>query len=359
MSNQTTRIDNLDYLRGLAALGIMLFHYKIWAYGDGSSELFIERVGIYGVSIFYILSGLTLYSVYNGKFVADTAHVLSFLKKRIARIYPLLWLTIALTVWLAGEGIDWPKLLLNLSGLFGFFTWDQYITVGSWSIGNELVFYTLFPLLLYAARKNAPVVIAVTIAALLLFSWFSFYVFSTNDTLAEQWHDYTNPLNQVFFFWSGMLIGRTLKQVQVSNAMSIAAIIAGLLLFIFYPASGDQIAIVTGATRIAFTLSILLITAGCYKMTATLPRPVHFCLGKLGEISYSLYLLHPIVLIIVKRTMLHLPFQVNLELRLIISGIITIVASYISYTYFEKYFIAKAKKKEEMFPKESIGVPQN
>jgi len=54
------RIKELDYLRGFAALGIMFYHYMKWLYIYDGAQSFIGRVSVYGVEIFYILSGITL-----------------------------------------------------------------------------------------------------------------------------------------------------------------------------------------------------------------------------------------------------------------------------------------------------------
>lgn len=62
------RIDSLDYLRGIMALLIMLYHYYSWIYSGFDSSEFMGRIGVYGVSIFYILSGLTLYVAYKEKY---------------------------------------------------------------------------------------------------------------------------------------------------------------------------------------------------------------------------------------------------------------------------------------------------
>ena len=61
------RLYNLDYLRGLVTFGIMIYHYLSWTLGKFTADTFMGRVGIYGVSIFYVLSGLTLYYVYYDK----------------------------------------------------------------------------------------------------------------------------------------------------------------------------------------------------------------------------------------------------------------------------------------------------
>lgn len=55
------RLHFLDYLRGIAALGIMLFHYSCWVFGEPEHGGFMARVGIYGVSVFYVLSGLKFF----------------------------------------------------------------------------------------------------------------------------------------------------------------------------------------------------------------------------------------------------------------------------------------------------------
>ncbi len=95
------RINSLDYLRGLMAIGIMFYHFFVWTFGTYESDTFLEKIGLYGVSVFYVPN----------------------------------------------------KILLNLSGLFGFVAFDKYIPTGAWSIGNELVFYAFFPIVLILSKK--------------------------------------------------------------------------------------------------------------------------------------------------------------------------------------------------------------
>lgn len=142
--NIKKRLYNLDYLRGLAAFSIMLYHLMTWNNGVYSGQSVLGRIGIYGVSIFYILSGLTLYYVYYNK-MSPTAHeVIIFFKKRILRIFPLLWLVTIVSILMHRKLPDINNLILNLTGLFGFIKWDTYFSPGVWSIGNELVFYPQF-----------------------------------------------------------------------------------------------------------------------------------------------------------------------------------------------------------------------
>ncbi|MBK9510397.1 MAG: acyltransferase [Cytophagaceae bacterium] len=134
------RLHNLDYLRGIAAFGIMIYHFSLWNFGAFPAESILGRVGIYGVSIFYVLSGLTLYHVYFHKMTLSFSSLKDFWIKRIFRIFPLLWLATILFVIIERKELDFYRIFLNLTGFFGFIKWDYYLAVGSWSIGNELVF---------------------------------------------------------------------------------------------------------------------------------------------------------------------------------------------------------------------------
>ena len=58
------RIFSLDILRGLVSLAILLYHYSTWDKGndfiDFDAANLLGRIGIYGVSIFFVLSGTAL-----------------------------------------------------------------------------------------------------------------------------------------------------------------------------------------------------------------------------------------------------------------------------------------------------------
>ena len=115
------RLFNLDYLRGLAAFGIMLYHYTLWTKGLQSSADFLGRVGVYGVAIFYILSGLTLSYVYSDRLKFTAADLWDFAKKRIFRILPLLWLVTAYSIYINQLNPGFWDLTFNLIRLTDVF----------------------------------------------------------------------------------------------------------------------------------------------------------------------------------------------------------------------------------------------
>lgn len=334
-----SRLSNLDYLRGLAAAGIMFFHYLSWTLGRFDANTVVGRIGVYGVSIFYILSGLTLWYVYRNKL--NNAQDLSrFFTKRALRIFPLLWIATIASVLLTVNGVDMLKLVLNLTGLFGLVDWNGYYATGAWSIGNELVFYLFFPVFIMLARRSKILFWGMGVLLFALYIYFAFYKIDASKSIQDQWKDYVNPLNQVFLFFSGFCVGELLTQKNISNKISIAAIAAGLLLFIAWPAYGNPVQLISGVNRLVFTLAVLLISIGFFKLKITLPALIDKPLSMLGEASYSVYLLHPIVFSLV--SMAKFSPLINFG----ISSLVTLVISYLNYITIEKFFMKLGKRKD-------------
>lgn len=341
------RIYNLDYLRGLAALGIMVFHYLSWTLGDFESNTVLGRIGIYGVSIFYILSGLTLYHVYFKRMKPDIGDLKTFYKKRALRIFPLLWLVIIATILLFKLTPEWTDVMLVLTGLFGVLKWDTYIATGAWSIGNELAFYLFFPVFILLLKRTKMGVTIIIALVTLTYLYFAFYVYDTSKTLSVFWSNYVNPLNQLFLFMSGILIGYSFENLSKNQKLYGLVLLTGILLFVFYPAEGNQIHIVSGINRLVFTLACVLICLSLYKLEIKMPTFVHKPLVLLGEASYSVYLIHPIMYAVVGFSNDFIELQgynrFSETYRLLLSFFSTLLVSYFVYQYFEKYFMRLGK----------------
>lgn len=267
------RLANLDYLRGICAFGIMIYHYTFW--GIGQADSFMGRVGIFGVSIFYILSGLTLHHVYSKKMKISKEEVLNFFKKRFFRIFPLLWLATICSIFLTTPRPSWTDIFLSLTGLFGFVRWDHYIAMGAWSIGNELVFYAFFPLFLFLIKYYKSYFKILTIILFLISIYFAFIRLNPNLTLAEQWRDYVNPFNQVFLFLGGFLISYYFSDKQSNNLGYSILLIFGISLFVFFPVSGNSINVVSGYNRFIFMAICFFICISFYKINCSVPDLIH------------------------------------------------------------------------------------
>ncbi len=340
------RLYNLDYLRGIAAFGIMIHHYMSWQqHKFYESDTFIGKLGIYGVAIFYILSGLTLFYVYYDKMVFSKSDIWGFVKKRILRIYPLLWIVTLSAIAVERKMPNLIDVFLNLTGLFGFVKWHTFFSLQVWSIGNELVFYAFFPFFVFFSKSAKPLMLLLVLAIGACYLYFTFVVIDISIPLHDQWKVYTNPLNHVFLFLCGFLVGLFLHNAKISNLNSIFILSIGLIIFIFYPVQGDVVNLVTGVNRLIFSFSCLLICIGTYKIAIRPIASIHLPLALLGDISYSVYMIHPLVYLLVGIALKYLYLSDIAYIRLILAVLLTLVISYFVYKYIEKYFMKLGKNR--------------
>src|SRR3954469_22554885 len=75
----------LDGLRGIAALGIVIFHFMEWIFSD-SSKNFIGH-GFLAVDFFFCLSGFVIGYAYDDRI--RKMGVVEFFKSRLIRLHPL------------------------------------------------------------------------------------------------------------------------------------------------------------------------------------------------------------------------------------------------------------------------------
>jgi peptidoglycan/LPS O-acetylase OafA/YrhL len=331
------RINNLDYLRGLMAFSIMIYHYSSWIFGDFNSETLLGVFGIYGVSIFYILSGITLYIVYHKKSTKEL--FIPFFVKRIFRIFPLMWLTILLSYLILNQSFDFKTYFINMTGLFGFIEPSNYIVTGAWSIGNELVFYSLFPLIILFSKNLKYGLEICFIISIIIGSYFALSVLNLSEPLSAQWNNYINPFNQLFLFIGGLLIGKYFSNYK-NNKLSALFFISCVIGLLFSKASGDKINLVAGENRFIYASIAFSITIASLISNFNLPNIIDKVFVKLGHISYSIYLMHAIVFWTVAK---FINRTNDPYLFLSISVICTIISSLIVYSFYEKKFIKLGK----------------
>lgn len=329
------RLNSLDYLRGLAALGIVIYHFYSWTFGAFDSSSILSRFGLYGVSIFYMLSGLTLFHIYEKKlFVKESLG--SFFKKRFFRIMPLLWLVTTLTILFARASFGIERILLNYSGLFSILSPTSYIAGGAWSIGNEIGFYLLFPIVVWSYQKMKPIFFALMCLCLVCHLYFAFFILSPQSSIPSQWMFYVHPLNQVFFFVSGILIYILNKYVKLNARVALFLLIVGITLFIYYPMNGPKSILIVGYNKILFTLFSGLIIWAALNLSAITFFPIHKSLHWLGEISYSVYLLHPLTWKTISIVLGRFSIEIGFMGKLAVTLCCTLLLSHLVYNYYEK-----------------------
>ncbi|HMO16037.1 MAG TPA: acyltransferase [Pirellulaceae bacterium] len=144
--NGTSRIFELDALRALAAINLMLFHFTHYyqtKYGYIGELGFEMPYGKYGVQLFFMLSGYV-----NAMTLLRRQQPGDFLVNRLLRIFPSFWLMLVLNVFLvlvtpiAFSGMTLDAILFNATALPNAFGYDTIEPV-TWTLQVELFFYLI------------------------------------------------------------------------------------------------------------------------------------------------------------------------------------------------------------------------
>ena len=170
---EPSRYASIDALRGLAIVGVVAAHSRHLFIGLPSLADALAKLGSCGVQLFFVLSAFTLM---NSR-AARHDGAARFYVRRLFRIAPMFWLATAVyfgldrllgtPFWLGGA-VDARSVLLTLLFSHGWSA-DRInaIVPGGWSIAVEMNFYLLFPLLALGARSLGRAV-AMLVAALLV-----------------------------------------------------------------------------------------------------------------------------------------------------------------------------------------------
>lgn len=339
------RIETLDYLRGLMALSIMFYHLTYWSIMPLDSSNLLGRLGIYGVSIFFILSGLSMAIVYNNYINSFRTSVFFYIR-RIFRIWPLLWVVTLLIIIpkIVDSGTFSIKLiLLNLTTLFGFLTPTKYIATGAWSIGNEMVYYAMTPIIFLLYNYKLWLGNALFAFTVLIGFIFAFYFLDFNQSLASQWNTYVNPFNNLFLYFGGVALYFNFNNLVVKPQIINSVLVISVLLFCFLPFDGNQISIVTGLGRIVFVILSFIIVFCFYKLKITLPKFMSYSLETFGLATYGVYLIHPIIFGYLNNIFAKIHLNNSYLIIITVVGV-TLLISIFSYRYFELGLIKIGKK---------------
>lgn len=142
--NAMPRLAQVDALRGVAALAVVLFHYTTrydQLFGHAQPLRLAVPFGHLGVNLFFMISGFVIFMT-----LERTARPMDFVVSRFSRLYPAYWgallLSFTLThlLGLPGKTVGWEVLLANLTMVQGFFGVPHVDNV-YWTLEVELLFY--------------------------------------------------------------------------------------------------------------------------------------------------------------------------------------------------------------------------
>lgn len=337
------RIESLDWLRGLLALSIMVYHLISWEIDRQDASSFLGRMGIYGVSMFFILSGLSMGVVYSN-YIVNFRKTANFLIRRTFRILPLMWVAVSFSIiksLVFGKPIEGWVVFLNLTALFGFFSPAEYLNTGAWSIGNEMVFYAATPLIIFLYNRNIHYGNFLTIFSIFVAFIFSHIIINPEMSINSQHSLYVNPFNNFFLYCCGLAIYYNLSRIEISQIGLFLLFFFSISVFFIYPATGDKINIISGNNRFVFSIASIFLVVFFYKTHLCLPPTINQSLIKLGTITYGVYLLHPIVHEVNMLFLRKMDFAI--EWKILFTMLFTLIASLLVYRFIEEPFIRLGK----------------
>lgn len=283
-------LHSINTIRTLSCISIAIFHITEFV-NASSDKVKLSFTASPGFHLFLLISGFILVYITNPE-----DRPVPFMMKRAVRILPLYWAMTAIAILLvAFRPWLFPKAELSIEHVVQSILLLPYydlrdrlhpILYVGWTLGYIMLFYLMFAISLMAkAKHQIPLTIAMTVGLIIAAQWFPTPAFR---------EFYGDPI--LLEFASGCLIGLALRQPPViafikRTPMWPFALVgaAGLCVAASLHYSGWA-KIATFAPPAAL---LVFAAAGQDIFRTPLNNPV-FRLG--GQISYGIYLIHPIVL---------------------------------------------------------------
>lgn len=308
------KIYLIELLRFLSSIGVILHHYEIFFFrfnelnnikiSDNFELLPLNHIlklfyiyGDYGVQMFWCISGFIISYIYLDRIKSNDAK--KFFVNRFSRLYPLHFITLIFVAllqllnlsvfnkFMIFENNDLYHFVLNILfisswGLEKGMSFNQPI----WSVSFELIVYILFFLTVLGFKKLNLIKLIVIYVLILLLNKSNFlYDQSALNILVSDQHN--DIISCIQLFLSGMIIYRIYKLdnkfflLVFSNLLLGISLIGNFKIFIFCPA------LIMAVIAIENYLSIN-------------NKSVKNILSTMGQITYSCYLIHfPVALIVI------------------------------------------------------------
>lgn len=168
----------INSARGIAIILVVILHCSFLYKTDNAYFRKIFDYGNFGVQLFFVVSAYTLCFSFDRR--KEEAHsVLNFYIRRFFRIFPMYYLGIGIyyilsSIFKITEAFTAKNVLANVFFVHGFVpSANNTIVPGGWSVGTEMLFYLIFPLLhwfLFSGKMlmKAILIVAASIGTMLL-----------------------------------------------------------------------------------------------------------------------------------------------------------------------------------------------
>lgn len=359
-SSKKLYFENLDGWRAVAAFAVIFAHLSYQIKDNEKFAFALKAIlsfggvgGRLGVIFFFILSGfLITYLLFSEQKIHEKIQIGSFYLRRILRIWPLYYLTLIIGFiilpQIKGIGTEnaspllYSLFLANFDHIYNGFPTLNTLGV-HWSVCVEEQFYIIWPLLFWLMQKTKSFV---PLTIILIVASEVFFIVSGSKIEAGDYHLFSCfkylAIGGLLANWAFYHHEKMVQFLSFFNRNLTMSIYFFSLVFIFiqhkilghysfYPYTFHVV------PTLFFSFVIIEQNFSSYSF---------FKMGRfklltwLGKISYGLYLTHMIGINI---ALLILKDAFNIWYLIPLTLFFTISISYLSYHYFEAYFL-KLKK---------------
>lgn len=371
-----THYAELDALRGIAIIGVVLTHVGVFWFAGARQPLLVPflrvdlvdyfNLGYLGVTLFFLLSGYLL-SWTEGKRVRRGSYdLLSYAKRRALRLVPAYYAAIVLVVVVWPTSPTYQDIALLFTFLQGF---KPSLPLGLdpavWSLTPEVVFYVMLPFLVLKFRSFPwrlvilGILAAVSIATrLLMANGFFDSVPVFGSALAGN-RMYFYPTTLLYLFLVGVLLRMMVERIETGGgsgprlrAVALISTVVPVVVLAGIPLIVGRRLLVSPLELVAEAMVILFFAAALLGSPLLKPvlglRPLMF----VGKISYSLFLLHMTVVYLTVRYVLFqarswLATQDGATVWAFFTGyaffviVASLILAYLSFRYIESPFLRR------------------
>lgn len=351
MKDKILFLPGLNGLRSIASLSVMIGHisgsvtaFNLDFFLFGSDEKGLPKswaLGSYGVTIFFVLSGFLITYLLILEKEKSEINIKKFYIRRILRIWPIYYLffIVSLAVlFYTQQSISYGTVLYYIFFLANIpFIYSFSIPLVShyWSIAVEEQFYLFWPLLM----KNIKKLFLIIFGLIIIMNVIRYFL----------WWKY--PYSEAAIFsivnrFDCMMIGglgailyykkHTIFMKICDN--KIAQFISWFLIFLL--ACNVKFVNAVVDTTIVTLFSLVLIVGQINVKNRLVNLDIPF-FNFIGKISYGIYVYHILIIYMFSNLYLNLTLDSIYKTGVVYGSIImtSILVSYLSYEYFESYFI--------------------
>lgn len=307
------RLPGLEATRFFAASAIVLFHFVHLSKVEVPTSFgFIGTHFGMGVPLFYVVSAFGLSLGYHDK-LGTREELKEYYLRRFLRIAPLFYFM--MLFYIPYRGLLWgtypsPAEFVS-SGLFIFNFIPQHVqgfVAASWSIGVEMAFYFIFPLLLFVITNTRRAFAFFALTVLIKFFWVHAFtgaspvLRSFGNFFLVAHLDYFAAGILAFFVWTRIAGSRETTRLGTIIIVTALALMLGL----YARQTVLTIGPVIGWDNTAFAIKIAWGLALATFVIGVSMSPVRVLVNDvtqtLGKASFSIYLWHPVVITVLITT---------------------------------------------------------